>query len=56
MTRTARTGRLAAADPAELRALGFSTAKARTITAIAGQAAAGALDLEALRDAAMTGR
>ena len=44
-------GRLAAADPAELRALGFSTAKARTITAIAGQAAAGALDLEALRDA-----
>ena len=44
-------GRLAAADPAELRALGFSTAKARTITAAAGQAAAGALDLEALRDA-----
>jgi DNA-3-methyladenine glycosylase II len=44
-------GRLAVADPAELRALGFSTAKARTITAIAGQAAAGALDLEALRDA-----
>ncbi len=30
-------GRLASADPAELRALGFSTAKARTITAIAGQ-------------------
>ena len=43
--------RLAAADPAELRALGFSTAKARTITAVAGQVAAGALDLEALRDA-----
>ena len=44
-------GRLAAADPAELRALGFSMAKARTITAIAGQAAAGALDLDALRHA-----
>lgn len=43
--------RLADADPAELRALGFSTAKARTITAIAGQVAAGALDLEALRGA-----
>ena len=44
-------GRLAAADPAELRALGFSTAKARTIIAVAGQVAAGTLDLEALRDA-----
>ena len=44
-------GRLAAADPAELRALGFSGAKARTIAAIAGQVAAGTLDLEALRDA-----
>ena len=44
-------GRLAGADPAELHALGFSGAKARTITAIAGQVAAGALDLEALRDA-----
>ncbi|MGH3269892.1 MAG: DNA-3-methyladenine glycosylase family protein, partial [Trebonia sp.] len=43
--------RLAGADPAELRALGFSTAKARTIISVAGQAAAGALDLEALRDA-----
>ncbi|MGH3225567.1 MAG: DNA-3-methyladenine glycosylase family protein [Streptosporangiaceae bacterium] len=44
-------GRLAAAGQAELRALGFSGAKARTITAIAGQVAAGALDLEALRHA-----
>ena len=44
-------GRLAAADPADLRALGFSTAKARTIISVAGQVAAGALDLEALRDA-----
>jgi DNA-3-methyladenine glycosylase II len=43
--------RLAAADPAELRALGFSTAKARTIVSVAAQVAAGALDLEALRDA-----
>ena len=43
--------RVAAADPAELRALGFSTAKARTIVSVAGQVAAGALDLEALRDA-----
>jgi DNA-3-methyladenine glycosylase II len=43
--------RLAAAELAELRALGFSTAKARAITAIAGQVAAGALDLEALRAA-----
>ena len=42
---------LAAADPAELRALGFSMAKARTITAIAGQVATGDLNLEALRDA-----
>jgi DNA-3-methyladenine glycosylase II len=42
---------LAGADPAELRALGFSTAKARTIVSVAGQVAAGALDLEALRDA-----
>jgi len=42
---------LADADPAELRALGFSMAKARTITAIAGQVAAGDLNLEALRDA-----
>jgi DNA-3-methyladenine glycosylase II len=44
-------GRLAAADPGELRALGFSMAKARAITAVAGRIAAGALDLEALRDA-----
>ena len=44
-------GRLAAADPAELRALGFSGAKARTITAIAARVAAGTLDLEALRTA-----
>ncbi len=43
--------RLADADPAELRALGFSTTKARTITAIAGHVATGALDLEALRAA-----
>lgn len=43
--------RLADADPADLRALGFSTAKARTIVSVAGQVAAGALDLEALRDA-----
>jgi DNA-3-methyladenine glycosylase II len=43
--------RLAAAAPGELRALGFSTAKARTITSIAAQVATGALDLEALRDA-----
>jgi DNA-3-methyladenine glycosylase II len=43
--------RLAGADPAELRALGFSMAKARTIISVAGQVAAGALDLEALRGA-----
>ena len=43
--------RLAGAQPADLRALGFSTAKARTIIAVAGQAAAGTLDLEALRAA-----
>ena len=43
--------RLADAELAELRALGFSMAKARTITSIAVQVAAGALDLEALRDA-----
>ncbi len=43
--------RLAGVEPAELRALGFSTAKARTIVSVAGQVAAGALDLEALRDA-----
>jgi DNA-3-methyladenine glycosylase II len=44
-------GRLAAADPAELRELGFSGAKARTITTIAARVAAGDLDLEALRGA-----
>ena len=44
-------GRLAAADPAELRALGFSGAKARTITGIAARVTAGDLDLEALRGA-----
>ena len=44
-------GQLADTDPAELRALGFSTAKARTIIAVAGQVADGMLDLEALRDA-----
>jgi DNA-3-methyladenine glycosylase II len=44
-------GRLAAADPAELRALGFSGAKARAITGIAAREAAGTLDLEALRAA-----
>jgi DNA-3-methyladenine glycosylase II len=43
--------RLVGVDPADLRALGFSTAKARTIVSVAGQVAAGALDLEALRDA-----
>ena len=42
---------LADVEPTELRALGFSTAKARTITSVAGQVAAEALDLEALRDA-----
>ena len=44
-------GRLAAADPAELRALGFSGARARAITGIAARVAAGTLDLEALRAA-----
>ena len=44
-------GRLAAADPAELRALGFSGAKAHAITGIAAREAAGTLDLEALRAA-----
>jgi DNA-3-methyladenine glycosylase II len=43
--------RLAGADPAELCALGFSMAKARTIISVAGQVAAGTLDLEALRGA-----
>ena len=43
--------RLAAATPAELRTLGFSGAKARTITTIAAKVAAGDLDLEALRGA-----
>jgi DNA-3-methyladenine glycosylase II len=43
--------RLADVEPTELRALGFSTAKARTIVFVAGQVAGGALDLEALRDA-----
>ena len=43
--------RLASADPAELRALGFSTAKARTITDIAAHVAGGTLDLEALHRA-----
>lgn len=42
--------RLAAADPADLRTLGFSTAKARTIVTVSRQVAAGTLDLEALRD------
>lgn len=41
--------RLAAADPAELRALGYSWAKARSITAIATRTAARDVDLEALR-------
>ena len=44
-------GRLAAADPADLRTLGFSTAKARTIITVAWQTAAGTLDLEALHEA-----
>lgn len=43
--------RLAAAAPEELRALGFSFAKARTIIAIAGRMTSGTLDLEGLRDA-----
>lgn len=43
--------RLADADPAELRVLGFSTAKARSIISVAGQVAAATLDLEALRGA-----
>jgi DNA-3-methyladenine glycosylase II len=41
-------GRLAAEDPAELQALGFSGAKAHTITGIAAKVTAGDLDLEAL--------
>ena len=36
-------------DRVELRALGFSTAKARTIVSVAGQVTAGALDLEVRR-------
>jgi DNA-3-methyladenine glycosylase II len=43
--------RLAAADPAELRALGFSGSKARTITGIAAKVTSGDLDLESLRGA-----
>jgi DNA-3-methyladenine glycosylase II len=43
--------RLAAADPADLRALGFSGAKSRAITTTAAGVASGALDLEALRGA-----
>jgi DNA-3-methyladenine glycosylase II len=43
--------RLAGAEAAELRSLGFSMAKARTIIAVAGQVAAGVLGLEELRDA-----
>ena len=43
--------RLAGAEQAGLRVLGFSMAKARTTISVAGQVAAGALDLEALRDA-----
>ena len=43
--------RLADADPAGLRALGFSTAKARTIVTVSERVAAGALDLEALHGA-----
>ena len=45
------TERLARADPEELRALGFSRAKARAIVALATRVAAGELDLEALCDA-----
>ena len=40
--------RLRAAEPAELRRLGFSRATARTIVEIARRAASGALDLDAL--------
>jgi len=43
--------RLAIADPDALRELGFSRAKARAMTVLAQQQAAGSLDLEALRDA-----
>lgn len=43
--------RLAAADPAELRGMGFSTAKARTIITVSERIMAGMLDLEALHDA-----
>ncbi len=40
--------RLAAADPAELRALGFSGAKAATVVSLACRVASGELDLEGL--------
>ncbi len=42
---------LAGVDPAQLRPLGFSAAKARAIVGLAGQVAAGRLDLDALGDA-----
>ena len=40
--------RLAAAEPSQLRRLGFSVAKARTILLLARQVASGALDLDGL--------
>ncbi len=43
--------RLAAADPSDLRRIGFSMAKARTLTEASGRAAAGVLDLEGLEQA-----
>ncbi|MDA8294142.1 MAG: hypothetical protein M0040_07265 [Actinomycetota bacterium] len=41
-------GRLAAVDPTELRALGFSRAKAATVVSLARRAASGEVDLEGL--------
>jgi DNA-3-methyladenine glycosylase II len=43
--------RLAGASPGALRELGFSLAKARAVTDLAGRVAAGDIDLEALHDA-----
>ncbi|MGH9295516.1 MAG: DNA-3-methyladenine glycosylase family protein, partial [Acidimicrobiales bacterium] len=42
--------RLAGAEPAHLRGLGFSLAKARTLTLLARKVAAGAFDLDGLED------
>lgn len=43
--------RLAASEPSELRRLGFSLAKARTLILIAGRVASGTIDLDALEHA-----